>query len=177
MLTYTEYQTLNESQNIKYDLYKKYDEFNNLYFQNSLPKINLEWGKYLQRQKGTTHHIKGKKNEADKYDSVLGTSKIVINENSEEIKVEYLEEYYDAILLHEMIHAQISYKWSDLNDKERNSHGKVFKNQLRYIKAISNNQFLILKSPGQVVYPGSHVMTDSFLKKLNKDANSFPKIG
>ena len=100
--------TLKEG-NTKYDLNRKFDEFNKKYFNEKLTNYNVKWTTATSAA-GGRHYSDGETIELSTY-------------LFEIVKGEYIEEVFDYILLHEMAHAYVYEVFGDV----KRVHGKEFR--------------------------------------------------
>ena len=105
-----------------YDLDRKYDFFNDLFFDGELSKIDVSFNIVSKGADGEYFYSRK-------------PPRIEINENLESGK----ETHIDSVLIHEMIHHYV-YE-NGLNN--RLSHDKTFKNKVDEINRISNNRYKV----------------------------------
>ena len=143
-------------ENFSYDLKKNYDHFNKIFFKNELPDIHPQWNSSLRVTGGQSFPLKKEKN-------IIGLEKIEISSNLNKfIKEEILNDVYDIILIHEMIHGWIYIKYG----KVKMDHGKEFKDKMEEINSIKPLKFLDTHKFTQMIIPNEYWLATN-KNKLN----------
>jgi len=126
------YRFLCEARYTDYKMIPKFMEFNKKYFNGEVPIVELKWNSRLKKAGGQTSSTYNRETGVVTPISIDLATYIpdIINE-------EYVEEYYDSILLHEMVHA-----WVDVHKGRVKPHGHEFKMKMMEVIRKANIRFL-----------------------------------
>ena len=131
---------LREAARPKYNLQAKFNEFNRKYFDNEIPSdVKVKWNGRLKRSAGRTKSTYNRET-GEVIPKVIELATFL----TDTINAEYLEEYYDCILIHEMTHA-----WVDVTYGMVDAHGHEFK--LKMQKNINKGHLRFI-SPTRITY-------------------------
>lgn len=123
-----------------YDLKSRYKFFNKLYFNNKLPNDIPVYISTKKRNRGSGAAIPNK--ECSNIESLR------LTDLSNQIVPEILNDVYDAILIHEMVHGYMFILYG--KEMQKNPHGKNFNDVLRAIVKKGNFKFLDYRKPAQL---------------------------
>lgn len=143
-----------------YNLDQKYNYFNKLYFNNSLPDIPIFWDTSKRAVGGQCHFLRL----SGKYVSV---QKITITKFDAFVVQEILEDVYDSMLVHEMVHAWVFYNYGEV----KKSHGKEFIDKIKEIDKIKDLRFINFNRLTTLEIPSEYWI------KSNKNLQSTNLIG
>lgn len=146
-------------ENNEYDLKSKYKRFNKLYFNSELPDVPIKWETSKRVVGGGAYPLKIN-------GDIVGLEKIELSQNFYNYIIpEVIEDVYDSMLIHEMIHG-----WVFQNiGRIKNVHGLEFKNKLKDILKKSNFKFFNLTKPTTLEIPNNFWIRNN--KNISRKTN------
>ena len=125
-----------------YDLQKKFAYFNKLYFNSSLPDIVIEWDTSKRAVGGQTQFLRLAGED-------ISVRKITITKFDKFVVPEILEDVYDSMLVHEMVHAWVFYTYGHT----KRPHGSEFVNKMKEIDKKKDLRFININRPTTLEIP------------------------